>query len=218
MGSEGEKRAAKNEIEIADYPLAGLRDLAKIPYIGRLAPFFVHAIIPFGAILVFLSLVTAPGQSAAENGSIISFSFLFLGGGIIIRGATRRNARLRRERLAQLRADSLPERASRAAQVLQEAITLVTELQDELNARTALLDDVKRQVAETTERAADIEKLSHVDEETTLILNKYFDEALKGRLETLERSARGREWLIGTVVALIVGVGAILVSHYGLGF
>jgi hypothetical protein len=49
-------------------------------------------------------------------------------------------------------------------------------------------------------------------------MNTYFDDALKRRLEHLERSARGREWLIGTVVALLVGIGAILLARYALGF
>lgn len=124
----------------------------------------------------------------------------------------------RREQLAALRADSLPERAKHAADVLQQASTLVAELQAELTARTALLEDVKRQVAETTQRASDMEKLTSVDDDTTRILNKYFDEALKHRLENLEHGARGREWLIGTVIALVVGIGAILFSHYVLGF
>jgi hypothetical protein len=123
-----------------------------------------------------------------------------------------------RTRLAQLRAESLPDRAKRAAQVLQEAITLVEELKSELDARTALLASIKRQAAEATERATDMAKLSHVDEETTRVLNKYFDEALKSRLEVLERDARGREWLIGTVVAVVAGIVAILVAHFALGF
>jgi hypothetical protein len=123
-----------------------------------------------------------------------------------------------RARLAQLRAESLPDRAKRAAQVLQEAITLVEELKSELDARTALLASIKRQAAEATERATDMAKLSHVDEETTRVLNKYFDEALKSRLEALERGARGREWLIGTVLAVVAGVVAILVAHFALGF
>ena len=63
-----------------------------------------------------------------------------------------------------------------------------------------------------------MEKLSSVDDDTTRVLNKYFDEALKHRLANLERSARGREWLIGTVGAVVVGIGAILFSHFVLGF
>jgi predicted nuclease with TOPRIM domain len=123
-----------------------------------------------------------------------------------------------RRRLAELRASSLPERAKHAARALQEAVTLVEDLRSELDARTALLEDIRRQVAEATERASDMEKLSHVDEETTRLLNKYFDEALKSRLAALERGARGREWFIGTVVALVIGVGVILLSNYVLGF
>lgn len=130
----------------------------------------------------------------------------------------RKAIRARRASLAQLRATGLPERAKHAAQVLQEATTLVEELQAELTARTALLEDIQRQVAQGTERAADMAKLSAVDEETTRVLNKYFDEALKHRLADLEHSARGREWLIGTVVAVAVSVIAILFAHFVLGF
>ena len=143
--------------------------------------------------------------------------FLLLMAGTLLYRA-RRQIKDRQEDLARLRADSLPERAKHAASVLQEATTLVEELQAELTARTALLEDVKRQVAETNQRAAEMKKLSHVDEETTRILNKYFDEALKSRLETLEYGARRREWLLGTVGALAFGIIAILFAHFVLGF
>jgi hypothetical protein len=123
-----------------------------------------------------------------------------------------------RERLARLRAESLPERAKHAARVLQEATTLVEELQAELTARTALLEDVRRQAVETSQRIADMQQLSHVDDETTRILNKYFDEALKHRLDDLEHGSRRREWLIGLPIALTVGIIAILFAHYILGF
>ncbi|WP_410971018.1 hypothetical protein, partial [Salmonella sp. SAL04269] len=54
------------------------------------------------------------------------------------------------------------------------------------------------------------------------------EEALQQRLESqvrsyeakideLEQAARRREWLIGTIVALVVGVASILISHFGLG-
>lgn len=103
-------------------------------------------------------------------------------------------------------------------QVLQEATTLVEELQAELNARTVLLEDVQRQLAESTQQAADLETLSSVDDETTRILNRYFDKALKDRLGGIEHTSRIREWLIGIPVALMVGITAILVAHYLLGF
>jgi hypothetical protein len=126
--------------------------------------------------------------------------------------------RMQQDRLAALRAGSLPERAEHAAEVLQEATTLVQDLQAELAARTALLEEVKRRAAETSRRVEDLERLSHVDDETTRAFNNLLDEALKRRLEDLERGARQREWFIGTVVAVVVGVVAILVSHFVLGF
>ena len=57
-----------------------------------------------------------------------------------------------------------------------------------------------------------------VDDETTRILNRYFDKALKDRLGGIEHTSRIREWLIGIPVALMVGITAILVAHYLLGF
>jgi hypothetical protein len=126
--------------------------------------------------------------------------------------------RHRQARLAQIRADTLPERTKVAARKLREATTVVEELQSELDARIALLEGIRFQVAEATERAADMEKLSYIDDETTRALNKYFDVALKDRLEALEQGARRREWLIGTVVAVAAGIITILVSHFLFGF
>lgn len=115
-------------------------------------------------------------------------------------------------------ADSLPERARYAAKVLREATTLVQELQTELTARTALLEDVRRRVAETSQQAEELEKLSHIDDETARAFNNLLDQALKHRLDDLERGARQREWIIGTVVAVAVGFIAILVAHFAVGF
>jgi hypothetical protein len=180
----------------------------------------VTSALSFGAaIFQFLD----PAWRVPQSHPLSSSYLLFLGvssGIMAIMGTAERRSELqtRRQELARLRANSLPDRAKHAAQVLQEATTLVEELQAELTARTALLEDVRRQVAETTERAADMARLSAVDEETTRVLNKYFDEALKHRLGELEHSARGREWLIGTVVAVAIGILAILFSHFVLGF
>jgi hypothetical protein len=124
----------------------------------------------------------------------------------------------RREALAQLHSSMLSTRAIQASIALQEATQLVEELRAELEARTTLLDDVKRQVADASQRAQEIEKLTQVDEETTQILNRYFDEALSKRLSNLEQGSRRREWLLGTFGALASGVIAILVAHYMFGF
>lgn len=124
---------------------------------------------------------------------------------------------VQQERLAALRADSLPERAEHAAEVLLEATTLVEELQDELTARTDLLKDVQRQVKEGRLEVDKLEKLSQVDAQTARAFQALMDETLKRQLEELERAARKREWAIGTVVAVPAGIIGILLSHFVLG-
>jgi len=126
--------------------------------------------------------------------------------------------RREQERLAAIRAGSLPERAKHAAEVLQEATTLVQELQDELTARTELLEDVRRRVEEASRRAEDMQKLSQVEDQTVRAVNNLMDQALKRRLDDLKREARQREWIIGTLVAFVVGIIVILVAHFVLSF
>ena len=122
---------------------------------------------------------------------------------------------LDRRRFAELRADRLPERVKCAARALKEVTVLVEDLKTELSARTALLDNLKQQEADTAQRAADMDKF---DEDTKRILNNLVDSALKGRLNEIEQSTRRREWFIGTVIAAAVGVIAILISHIVFGF
>jgi hypothetical protein len=185
-------------------------------------PINLMGIVLFAALAVALIMIVTVGQLAVQFGSkavgfgAVAVFVACLGGGRVWKAG--RALRTRRERLAQLRAVTLPDRARHAAEVLQQATRLVEELQAELTARTALLEDVKRQAEQAAKRAGDMEKLSSVDDETTRILNTYFDEALKHRLEVLERVSRQREWFIGTVVAMAVGVIAILCAHYFLGF
>jgi hypothetical protein len=124
----------------------------------------------------------------------------------------------RRSGLAWLRTETLPQRTEHAAEMIHEATRLVEELQTELADRTALLEHVRHQAAETTQRITDMEELSQLSEQTKRTLNKYFDELLKKRLETLEYGARRRDWLLGTVGALAFGIIAILLSHYLFGF
>ena len=211
MENMDEKRPSVNKIEPVDYS-SPFGFLPKIPFFTLLISS------RFSIITIAISLLLGIFLQGTWSTILFAACCYIAIFSSIVRRIAKRNARSRNAHLAELNADTLPERANRAARTLQDAITLVAELQDELTARAALLEDVKRQVAETTERAADMEKLSHVDEETSRILNKYFDEALKNRLDGLERGARSREWVIGTVVALLVGVGVILISHYTLGF
>lgn len=130
--------------------------------------------------------------------------------------------RTHRAVITELQADSLSERAMRARSALQEATSLARELTDELAARSALLEDVERQLAAESQRAEDMKRLDKVDEDTTRIINKYFDEALKRRLDDLERNARRREWGLaiagGLIIGLIVGIASILIAHFLFGF
>jgi hypothetical protein len=193
------------------------RDIRRISYRGALRD--VATVV--GGVTCFgfaVALIAHPQSSASAVAILFATGTAYVGIAALNAQTRLEVVRDGRRRLAELRASSLPERAKHAARALQEAVTLVEDLRSELDARTALLEDIRRQVAEATERASDMEKLSHVDEETTRLLNKYFDEALKSRLAALERGARGREWFIGTVVALVIGVGVLLLSNYVLGF
>ena len=148
---------------------------------------------------------------------VLAAPCLVLGGRIFYSTWTDRRKR-RQKALAELRSSFLSGRAAQASIALQEAVQLYEELRVELEARTALLEDVKRQVADTSRRAQEIEQLTRVDEETTRILNRYFDEALSRRLRDLEHGSRRREWLLGTFGALACGIIAILVAHYLFGY
>lgn len=122
--------------------------------------------------------------------------------------------RKEQERLAALRAGSLPERAEHAAEVLQEATTLVQELQDELTARTELLEDVRRRVEEASRQAEDLEKVAQFDDETVRAVDNLVDQVIKRRLGDVKREGR----IIGTVGAFVVGIIVIVVAHFVLGF
>jgi len=68
------------------------------------------------------------------------------------------------------------------------------------------------------ERAQQAAQLARLNEEQAAAVNAFLDRLLEARLGTLERQARRREWMLATIVALIIGVAAILVSHYLVGF
>jgi hypothetical protein len=126
MGHNDTERSNIKKVEAADYPPM-LRELAEIPYIRRLVPLFVPMVIATSALIFLSTLLSLQSNSAYYDTANLFLSFSFFCVALIVRRVTRRNARLRRERLEKLRADSLPERAARASQVLRDAITLVTE-------------------------------------------------------------------------------------------
>lgn len=125
---------------------------------------------------------------------------------------------VRRERLAQLASPALPDRAKRAAEALSEATLLFDALRAELDTRASLVEDAKAQLAETTRRTGDLQRLAREDPEIIRMVDTRWDEALEKRFKIFGRGARHRDWLIGTVVALPIAVIAPLISHYFFGF
>ena len=74
------------------------------------------------------------------------------------------------------------------------------------------------EVAAAQTQAEHAAQLARMNEEQAAAVNAFLDRLLETRLGALERQARRREWILATVVALIIGVSAILVSHYLVGF
>jgi signal transduction histidine kinase len=207
--------------------MADIRSLPKsIPslstsdILGVIVGLLLSAFVLTGAISTVVNSQTNLSHRTVVEHAIILFVFaaMLLGGTAFLCWDARATLRYRRLVLSEFRASLLSVRARRAGQALQEATVLVEELKTELDARTALLEDIRRQVEKTNRRAEDMEQLARVDDETTRILNRYFDEALKSRLGDLEHGAKRREWLLGTIGALLFGIIAILLSHYLFGF
>ena len=120
----------------------------------------------------------------------------------------------RRELIKDLRSSSLTFRSAQASKALEEAARLVDELQKELSARAAILAEIKAEAEAANREADDARKLADLNAETVSAVNAYWDRMLEDKLGAFERSARQREWTVGTVVALVVGIVAILLAHY----
>lgn len=116
----------------------------------------------------------------------------------------------------------LAERAQEVSDALTRASALVEELQAEVLARTAIIESLTSQTREANERAEAAKLRAGLSEEESKAVDDYLDRALVNRLAELEKSAKKREWSLGTIVALlvglVVGVGSILIVHFLLGF
>ncbi|MFF4960240.1 hypothetical protein ACFY2Z_24820 [Streptomyces sp. NPDC001222] len=109
-------------------------------------------------------------------------------------------------------------RAQQVSEALADAAELLDELQAEVKLRSVIIQKLAEQTADAERRSEDAVRRAALDEEEAKAVDAYLDRALRTRLEELERNARRREIVLGTVVALVVGVASILVSHYLLGF
>lgn len=99
-----------------------------------------------------------------------------------------------------------------------DADRLLAELQAEVKARSTILEHLTARIEEAEQRAEDAGRRAALNEEQAQAVDTYLNRTLENRLTRLERSARRREWLIGTVIALIVGIAAILVTRFAYGF
>jgi polyhydroxyalkanoate synthesis regulator phasin len=127
---------------------------------------------------------------------------------------------LRQRRREGLGRDNVPlaERAQEVTDALTKAGELLEELQTEVKARSVIIDGLASQTKEAEQRAEDAVRRAALNEEQAKAVDAYLDRALKNRLTELERTAGRREWVIGTVVCLIVGIASILFAHFLFGF
>jgi hypothetical protein len=112
----------------------------------------------------------------------------------------------------------LEQRAALVADTASYAVRLLDSLQKEIAARSAIVQALAGEVAAAQTQAEHAAQLARMNEEQAAAVNAFLDRLLETRLGALERQARRREWILATVVALIIGVSAILVSHYLVGF
>lgn len=116
----------------------------------------------------------------------------------------------------------LVERAQEVSDALMRAGALVEELQAEVLARSAIIESLFSQTRQAEERAEAAKLRAGLTEEESKAIDNYLDRALINRFAELEKSARKREWSLGTIVALViglvVGVGSILIVHFLFGF
>jgi hypothetical protein len=109
-------------------------------------------------------------------------------------------------------------RAQEVSNALSKAGELLDELQADVLARTALIDSLAAKTQDAERRADEALTRADLSESEAKAVDAFLDRALKLRLAEVERNARRREWGIGTLVALIVGVGSILIAHFAFGF
>jgi hypothetical protein len=115
-------------------------------------------------------------------------------------------------------------RIQAAQRNLDECAGTLAQLQAELVTRTNRLQLLADDVARHEERATQAEIRARLGEEQAHAVDALLTRALgaqaeqfEGTIDQLEKHARRREWVIGTLVALVVGVVSILVSHFAIG-
>jgi hypothetical protein len=114
--------------------------------------------------------------------------------------------------------DPLDVRAREVSEALARARDLLGELQAEVTARSQIIEGLAVETKQAEQRAQDAAARAGLTEREAEAVDALLSSALKQRLGELERRARLREWSLATVVALIVGLASILISHFIFGF
>jgi hypothetical protein len=112
----------------------------------------------------------------------------------------------------------LEQRAALVADTATYAVRLLDSLQKEIAARSAVVQALAGEIEAAQTQAEHAAQLARLNDEQAEAVNAFLDRLLAAGLGTMERHARHREWVLATVVALIIGVASILVSHYLVGF
>lgn len=117
---------------------------------------------------------------------------------------------------------SLAEQAEIVNEALNKARQLFEDLEAEVQARSAIVEHLATEARQAEVRAEEASNRAALNEQEAKAVDQWLDRALQQRLGNLESRARRREWLLATIVAsiigLAVGIGAILIAHFLLGF
>lgn len=112
----------------------------------------------------------------------------------------------------------LAERAQEVSDALLRVGALIAELQAEVEARMILIDSLAARAKDAEYRADEALHRANLSEEEAKAVDAYLNRALTVQLGEVERKSRRREWGLATLGALIIGVIAILISHFLFGF
>jgi hypothetical protein len=109
-------------------------------------------------------------------------------------------------------------RAQEVSDSLIRTGELIDELQAEVKARMTLIEGLASQARDAEQRAADALSRANLSEEQAKAVDAFLDRAVKLQIDESEGRSRRREWGLATFGGLVIGVAAIAIAHFLLGF
>jgi biopolymer transport protein ExbB/TolQ len=117
---------------------------------------------------------------------------------------------------------SLVKRTRDLVDQIHQAMAILNKLQDQKQISSGELKHLQEQIKVAEERAEEAAQRAELNERQAQAVDAKIERSIGKAVTNLERSARKREWGIGTIVALaiglVVGVGSILLAHVIFGF